>query len=110
MSDEQPKRPSFGEKAADSINRRLASGEPAQPVEPVERVGDLDAFIQYTSFITRGTYLRLLQAVYWEPGFEIKQAVEAGIAAHLDGVPGANKPLPPAQLSQLLKKNKKLKE
>ena len=105
---EQPKRPSFGGKAADSINRRLSEGEPAEPVEPVERIGDPAEFIQYTSFITRGTYLRLLQAVYWQPGFEIKQAVEAGIAAYLDAVSGANKPLPPAQLSQLLKKNKKL--
>ena len=108
---EQPKRPSFGGKAADSINRRLAGNEPnepAEPVEPAERIGDLAEFIQYTSFITRGTYLRLLQAVYWQPGFEIKQAVEAGLAAYLDAVPGANKALPPAQLTQLLKKTKKL--
>lgn len=105
---DQPKRPTFGGKAADSINRRLAGGEPAEPVEPVERVGDPAAFIQYTSFITRGTYLRLLQAVYWQPGFEIKQAIEAGLAAYLDAVPGANRPLPAAQLAQLLKKNKKL--
>lgn len=110
MADEQPKRPSFGGKAAESINRRLSTGEPAEPAQQVERVGDLDEFIQYTSFITRGTYLRLLQAMYWEPGFEIKQAVEAGISAHLDNVPGANKALPPAQLAQVLKKNKKLKE
>ena len=105
---DQPKRPTFGGKAADSINRRLAGNEPAEPAEPVERVGDLAEFIQYTSFITRGTYLRLLQAVYWQPGFEIKQAVEAGLAAYLDAVPGANKALPPAQLTQLLKKTKKL--
>ena len=105
---DQPKRPTFGGKAADSINRRLAGGEPVEPAEPVERVGDLAEFIQYTSFITRGTYLRLLQAVYWQPGFEIKQAVEAGLAAYLDAVPGANKALPPAQLTQLLKKTKKL--
>lgn len=105
---EEPKRPSFGGKAADSINRRLSGGQPVEPGEPVERVGDLAEFVQYTSFVTRGTYLRIQQALYWEPGFEVKAALEAALAAYLDHVPGANKPLPPAQLSQVLKKHKKL--
>ena len=99
-------RPSFGRKAIASINKRLPDG--TLPEADVPRMGPPDTMVAFATFIPRDLYLELLERKYWEPGFNIWTAVAEGIRAYLDAMPEGRKPLPPAYLAQLLKKNKKL--
>lgn len=101
---EPQKKPGFGQLQLPAIDAKLKTA-PATP----EGVGELSEEIQFSTFITRGTYLRLLQRMHWEPGFVIKDATEAAINAFLDKTPEFDKPLPPARLGKLLQTNKKLR-
>jgi hypothetical protein len=99
-------RPSFGRKAIASINKRLPDGSPG---DDVPKMGPPDEMVAFATFIPRDLYLELLERKYWEPGFNIWTAVAEGIRGYLDAMGSPRKPLPPAYLAQLMKKNKKLK-
>jgi len=92
----------FGEK----VVLKVASAAPPEPAGP--KMGTLEALVAFATFIPRGLYLELLERKYWEPGFNIQEAVAEGIRQRLDAMPDLRRPLPPAYLAQLLKKNKKL--
>jgi hypothetical protein len=98
---------------------------PAAPV-PVESVPELPVpvasvvplalpeaagqeWVQFSTYLRRGTYLRLKQAEYWEPGFVARQQIERVVSELLDTLENANRPLPEEQLQKLLQKNKKLR-
>ena len=97
MSDERPK---FGTKAIASINKRLDAAGP--------KMGAADELVAFATFIPRGLYLELLERKYWEPGFNIQEAVAEGVRTRLAAMDAPRRPLPPAFLAQLLQKNKKL--
>lgn len=101
MSDERPK---FGNKAIASINKRLPDGTPAD----LPKMGPGDEMVAFATCIPRDLYLELLERKYWEPGFNIWTAVAEGIRGYIDNMGTPRKPLPPAYLAQVLKKNKKL--
>lgn len=104
MSEEQ--RPSFGRKAIASINKRL----PTLATEEVgPGMGPPDELISYTVPISRGLYLRLLQAKFWVRGLKLQDVVADALDAELQKLgPEAAQPLPPAQLAEQVRKNKKL--
>lgn len=101
--EDSPKQPRFGALRAVALDAKL------KPGTPTTELGDLAEEIQFSTFLTRGTYLRLLQRLHWEPGFQIKDATDAAINAYLDQTPEHDKPLPPARLGKLLQTNKKLR-
>lgn len=102
MSDD---RPSFGRKALESINRKLP-----QPDAPVAlEMGPPEELISYSVPISRALYLRLLQAKYWVRGLKLQDLVADALTAELEKLgPEAAQPLPPVQLAELVRKNKKL--
>lgn len=105
MSEDPKKKPGFGALQLPAIDAKLKPGTP-----PAPELGDLGEEIQFSTFITRATYLRLLQHLHWEPGFQIKDATDAAINEFLDKTPEHDKPLPPARLGKLLQTNKKLRK
>jgi len=102
MSDE---RPSFGRKALESINKKL----PQPELPSTAQMGPPEELISYTVPITRELYLRLLQAKYWVRGLKLQDLVGDALIAELEKLgPEAAQPLPPAQLAEQIRKNKKL--
>ena len=94
------KRIDFGEKVVLNVTA------PAAPA-PVAQLGGLDQLVPFATFIPRDLYLELLERKYWEPGFEIQEAVAGALRTYLDTL-GPRQPLPPAHLAAILRKNKKL--
>lgn len=72
-------------------------------------VGPSGRWVPFGSYVRDETYLRLKQAEYWEPGFEIRQFLEDAIQTALAQLPAAQRPLPAPILEKLLRTNKKLR-
>ncbi|TGE13817.1 hypothetical protein E5J99_18865 [Hymenobacter elongatus] len=75
---------------------------------PTEKNVDPDAWVPFGSYVHRSTYLQLKQAEFWEPGFEIREFVEAALQQALAQMPAAQKELPTNILEKLRKTNRKL--